>query len=153
MVVISSRFISADTLSSLQVLQSESHPHSHNQGPTRASSGSKEGLSIYGLFHHLAHTPQGKHLLRQYFLRPSLNLAVINARLDTIRAFLRLDNVAPLESLIKSLKQVKNLRTVMIHLRKGINIGSGSGGGIKSGAWVTLRAVRLNPTNSTEDRR
>lgn len=135
------RYISADTLSSLQVLQSESHPHSHNQGPTKASSGSKEGLSVYGLFHHLARTPQGKHLLRQYFLRPSLNTNVINERLDTIKAFLRPDNTVPLDSLTKSLKQIKNIKTVMIHLHKGVNIGSGNGSGIKSGVWASLRSV------------
>jgi len=144
------RFISADTLSSLQVLQSESHPHSHNQGPTKASSGSKEGLSVYGLFHHLAHTPQGKYLLRQYFLRPSLNINIINERLDTIRAFLRPDSAVPLDSLIKSLKQVKNIRTVMIHLHKGVNIGSGNGGGIKSGVWASLRSVSLAHMKSLE---
>lgn len=37
----------------------------------------------------------------------------------------------------------------MIHLQKGINIGHGSGGGIKSGAWVTLRAVSLGPMTFT----
>ncbi|KAI9708990.1 MAG: hypothetical protein M1812_007803 [Candelaria pacifica] len=131
-------FINADTLSSLQVLQSESHPHSHNQGPTKASSGSKEGLSVYGLFHHLASTPQGKYLLRQYFLRPSLNITVINERLDSISVFLRPDNEPALMSLIKSLKQVKNIRTVMIHLRKGVNGGSGKGGGIARGVWGSI---------------
>ncbi|KAI9699119.1 MAG: MutS protein msh5 [Candelina mexicana] len=131
-------FINADTLSSLQVLQSESHPHSHNQGPTKATSGSKEGLSVYGLFHHLASTPQGKYLLRQYFLRPSLNINIINERLDSISVFLRPDNEAPLMNLVKSLKQVKNIRVVMIQLRKGVSGGSGMGGGIARGVWAGI---------------
>jgi hypothetical protein len=50
------RFINADTLHSLQILDDESHPNSHNQGPTKSASGSKEGLSVYGLFRHLART-------------------------------------------------------------------------------------------------
>ena len=135
------RFVNADTLASLQILQSESHPQSHNQGPTKASSGSKEGLSVYGLFHHLARTPQGKYLLRQYFLRPSLDIGIINERLDTASVFLRPDNNGPMNMIVKSLGQIKNMKTVMIHLRKGISNGSSNGGGIKSGVWSSLRSV------------
>ncbi len=135
------RFVNADTLASLQILQSESHPQSHNQGPTKASSGSKEGLSVYGLFHHLARTPQGKYLLRQYFLRPSLDMGIVNERLDTASVFLRPDNSGPLNLIVKSLGQIKNMKTVMIHLRKGISKGLSKGGGIKSGVWSSLRSV------------
>ncbi len=133
--------MNADTLASLQILQSESHPQSHNQGPTKASSGWKEGLSVYGLFHHLARTAQGKYNLRQYFLRPSLDVGIINERLDTASVFLRPDNSGPLNMLVKSLGQIKNMKTVMIHLRKGISNGMGKGGGIKSGVWSSLRSV------------
>ena len=135
------RYVNADALSSLQILQSESHPQSHNQGPTKASSGSKEGLSVYGLFHHLARTPQGKYLLRQYFLRPSLDIDIINGRLDTASVFLRSDNNSPLDMIVKSLGQIKNMKTVMIHLRKGISNGLSKDGGIKSGVWSSLRSV------------
>ncbi|TKA64558.1 hypothetical protein B0A49_08259, partial [Cryomyces minteri] len=133
-----SMFINTDTLLSLQVMQSESHPHSHNQGPIRASSGSKEGLSVYGLFHHLARTPQGKFLLRQYFLRPTLNISVINERLNTISVFLRPDNAVPFDDLIKNLKSVKNMRMMMVNLRKGVSGGSGKSGGIARGAWSSI---------------
>ncbi len=133
--------MNADTLASLQILQSESHPQSHNQGPTKASSGWKEGLSVYGLFHHLARTAQGKYNLRQYFLRPSLDVGIINERLDTASVFLRPDNSGPLNMLVKSLGQIKNMKTVMIHLRKGISNGMSKGGGIKSGVWSSLRSV------------
>ena len=135
------RLINADTLSSLQILQLESHPNSHNQGPTKASSGSKEGLSVYGLFHHLAHTPQGKYLLRQYFLRPSLDIDVIVERQNTTSVFLRPDNNIHLEEITKSLKQIKNMRTVMIHLRKGISNGVSKTGGVRNGVWSSLRLV------------
>ncbi|KAI9656836.1 MAG: MutS protein msh5 [Bathelium mastoideum] len=134
-----SMFINMDTLLSLQIVQSESHPHSHNQGPTESSSGSKEGLSVYGLFHHLARTPQGKYLLRQYFLRPSLNLEVINERLDTISVFVRPDNTDSLADLSKNLAQVKNIRPVLVQLLKGVSGGAGKGGGIARGAWTSLR--------------
>ena len=135
------RFVNADTLASLQILQSESNPNTHSQGPTKSSSGSKEGLSVYGLFHHLARTPQGKYLLRQYFLRPSLDLNVINQRLETATVFLKPGNNHPMNSIVKSLGQIKNMRTVMMHLRKGISNGLSKGGGIKSGIWSSLRSV------------
>lgn len=124
-------------------MHSQSHPQSHNQGPSRASSGPKEGLSVYGLFSHLARTPQGKQLLRQYFLRPCLDIPTINERLDTARVFLRPDNTTLLSSIVKNLGQIKNMKTVVIHLKKGISNGMGNGsGGIKSGVWSSLRSVR-----------
>ena len=135
------RFVNADTLASLQIMQSESHPHSHNQGPNNASSGSKEGLSVYGLFHHLARTPQGKQLLRQYFLRPSLDLDVIKERHDAITTFLRPDNSSYKTEVVDSLKQIRNMKTVIIHLRKGISNGASKAGGIKNGVWSSLRSV------------
>lgn len=131
-------FINADTLASLQIIQSEAHPHLHNQGPTKASSGSKEGLSVYGLFHFSARTPQGKMLLRQYFLRPSLNVDVINERLDSIAVFLRPDNNVTTDELVKNLVHVKNIRSTLVSLRKGVSGGT-TKSSIKRGVWATLR--------------
>ena len=105
------RFINADTLLSLQIIQPESHPNAFNQGP--GSTGSKESLSIYGLFHHLARTPQGHVRLRQYFLRPSLDLEEINTRLDFVTVFVRPDNLIPMQKLSKSMNKVKNMRNTV----------------------------------------
>ena len=120
-------------------MQSETHPSSHNQGPTRASSGSKEGLSLYGLFQHFARTPQGRFLLRQQFLRPTLNAMVLSERLGAISVFVRPDNDGPIRELSQSLSQVKNMRIVMINLRKGVSTGTGTGRGVARGMWATLR--------------
>ncbi|MCJ1385759.1 MutS protein msh5 [Xylographa soralifera] len=133
-------YVNADTLASLQILQSESHPNTHNQGPTNVSAGSKEGLSVYGLFHHLARTPQGKFLLRQYFLRPSLDIDLIIERQNTASVFLRPDNAQHMDEIIKSLKHVKNMKTIMIHLHKGMSNAISKDGGIKSGVWYSLRS-------------
>jgi DNA mismatch repair protein MSH5 len=131
-----SRFINSDTLQSLQIIQTESHPNSHNQGPN--SYGAKEGLSVYGLFHHLARTPQGRHLLRQYFLRPSLSLTMINERLDAVGVFVRPDNATQLNDLVKELRSIKNMRPVMLNLQKGV---SASKGGISTSVWSTVLKV------------
>lgn len=131
-----SRFINPDTLLSLQIIQPEFHPNAFNQGP--GSTGSKESLSLYGLFHHYARTPQGRVRLRQIFLRPSLKFEEINARLDFVTVFVRPDNMIPLQKLSKSMARIKNIRTVMTHLHKGINGGNQKFGGFKSGVWATL---------------
>ncbi|TVY85141.1 MutS protein-like protein [Lachnellula suecica] len=126
-------FVNADTLASLQIIQSENHPNSH-----KSTSGAKESLSVFGLFFHLAHTPQGKQKLRQIFLRPSMDLAVIKERLDTLSILLRPENDAALGSISKSLKHIKDIRSVVIHLQKGItDIGKGSS--IFRGVWANIR--------------
>ncbi|KAL1306915.1 hypothetical protein AAFC00_005558 [Neodothiora populina] len=134
-----SMFVNTDTLLSLQIIQSEAHPHSHKQGPTNTGSGSKEGLSVYGLFQHLARTSQGKHLLRQYFLRPSVNEAVIKERYASISVFLRPENDAYLQDLNKSLGQVKNMRQVLVGLRKGLSAGAGGNGRLAIPVWANIR--------------
>jgi DNA mismatch repair protein MSH5 len=120
-------------LLSLQIIQPESHPNAFNQGPR--STGSKGSLSIYGLFHHLAHTSQGRTRLRQLFLRPSLDLEEINTRLDFVSVFVQHENTVALEKLSKSLAKIKNMRTTTTLLRKGINQ---KYGGFKSGVWASL---------------
>ena len=67
---------------------------------------------------------------------------VINERLETASIFLRPDNDSPLNNIVKNLGQIKNMKTVMIHLRKGISSGLSKGGGIKSGIWSSLRSVQ-----------
>ena len=95
---------------------------------------------MYGLFHHLARTPQGKRLLRQYFLRPTLDVGVIDERLESVSVFSQPENSVSIRTIVKSLNSVKDMRTVMVHLRKGISDGTNKGG-IRSGIWSTLRLV------------
>ena len=129
-------------------MQSETHPHTHSQGPTKASSGAKEGLSVYGLFHKLARTPQGKQLLRQYFLRPVTDAVIINERLNAASVFLRPENHGPIVDISKGLGQIKNMRTVMANLRRGVSNGLSKTGGVKNGVWSTLRSVGISQVSS-----
>ncbi|KAF3000149.1 MutS protein msh5 [Curvularia kusanoi] len=131
-------FINADTLRSLGIIDAEAHPHSHNRGPN-ANSGAKEGLSVYGLFHHLARTPQGKCLLRQRFMRPSLDIDAINERLDAVSVFSRLENAPVFDALVQHLRNVGNMRVIAMSVRKGI---SGPAPGRKSlsrSVWTSVR--------------
>ncbi|KAF1835488.1 hypothetical protein BDW02DRAFT_495713 [Decorospora gaudefroyi] len=137
-------FINADTLHSLQILGAESHPHSHNKGPTKAKSGEKEGLSVYGLFRHLARTPQGRFLLRQQFLRPSLNLDIIDERLNTVGVFVRPDNDSALQTLVQNLKNIGNMRVMMVNLRKGVGGSTKGAGGFAKNIWTSIRAFAFH---------
>lgn len=112
-----------------------------NQGPGKESSSSKEGLSVYGIFHHFAHTPQGRNKLKQGFLRPGVEIDVISERHNFISAFLRPDNCNSLDTISKSLKHIKNLRPVMVNLHKGVSTGSAKVTGFKTTVWATLLAV------------
>jgi DNA mismatch repair protein MSH5 len=112
-----------------------------NQGPGTKSASGKEGLSVYGLFHRFAYTPQGKAKLKQIFFRPSRDIALIRQRHDFIAVFSRPDNLAALQKITKALKHIKNLRLVMINLRKGISTGSAKMTGFKSTVWASLLAV------------
>ncbi|KXS95611.1 hypothetical protein AC578_10391 [Pseudocercospora eumusae] len=133
-----SMFVNADTLLSLQITTTESHPNAQQQGPAK-SGGSKEGLSVYGLFHPLAKTQQGRQTLRQLFLRPSMNMEIINERHNTLGLFLQPENLGVLDRLSKTLKGVKNMRIVTTNLRKGNSSGPDNRGkAIPASAWYSL---------------
>ncbi|KEF51694.1 uncharacterized protein A1O9_12329 [Exophiala aquamarina CBS 119918] len=128
--------INADSLASLQILQGESHPKTFNQGP--GTSGTKESLSLFGLFQNHARTSQGKAALRRSFLRPTLNVDEIQGRLDFISVFVRPDNQTNCQKLSKSLSKVKNMRTTIVLLHKGIDGGRQKQSTFKGGVWSSL---------------
>nr|VDC72006.1 unnamed protein product [Brassica rapa] len=67
----------------LQIFQIDKHP-SH-MGIGRA----KEGFSVFGMMNKCA-TPMGRRLLRSWFMRPILDLEVLDRRLNAVSFFLRL---------------------------------------------------------------
>lgn len=76
------------------------------------------------------------------FFCPSVDLTIICERHDFITVLSRPDNLAPLEKITKALKHIKNLRPVLINLRKGVSTGSGKITGFKTTVWASLLAVR-----------
>ncbi|KAG7084341.1 MutS domain V [Colletotrichum scovillei] len=112
-------FVNADTLSSLQVFQSELHPSNLISGTGKAVSGSKESLSLFGIFHPLAGTPQGKARLRQLFLRPLVNIDVIRERQATIAVFLQPGNEEAFSSISQGLRKVTDIKKTLAQLQRG----------------------------------
>lgn len=131
-----SMFVNADTLMSLQILGSEQHPNAQ-QAPDKAKTGAKEDLSVYGLVKGLAVTSQGKAQLRQLFLRPSNDLDLIAERHRSIAAFLRPDDAAVMVDIKKCLGRIKDVRTTISNLTKGVHQ-TNRMQGVKNGVWLTL---------------
>ena len=88
-------------------------------------------------------------MLRQYFLRPMVKINVINERHDFISIFLNPENGHVLEKLTKSLKGIKNMRPIMIHLQKGVSSGNAKFRAFKSGIWATLLEVTSSQVSAT----
>lgn len=133
-----SMFISADTLIALQILHSQSLPNPQMQGADKGSHAGGEPLSVYGLFHPLAATPQGRLRLRQVFLRPSNNLDVIRERQRTIKVFRHPENSESIQHISRLLKKIKNIRTALLQLHKGLDLPPGRAN-VKKGVWATLQ--------------
>jgi DNA mismatch repair protein MSH5 len=114
-------FVELETLFSLQILCRELHPNCQVWGPSPSNASMKEGLSIYGLFQQLTCTSQGRHSLRQMFLRPTMDLALIRERQQTISLLLRPDNCDLMKKTLIILRKIKNVATVIEKLRKGVD--------------------------------
>ncbi|KAK7418315.1 hypothetical protein QQZ08_011302 [Neonectria magnoliae] len=131
-------FVSSDALLSLQLVQTELHPNSQVWGPDSNKDRTKESLSVYGLFHYLACTPQGRVELRQLFLRPLLDIGLIEERQKTISVLLQPDNADNLTRITSRLRKIRNIRTTFVQLRKGIEFPSASQS-LNKGVWSTIR--------------
>lgn len=74
----------------------------------------KEGLSLFGIMNQTK-TRMGRSLLERWFLRPLLNVADINQRLDAVQTFATLDFHAA-ERLTTYLKHIKNIPIILTKL-------------------------------------
>ncbi|CAK6960667.1 mutS protein homolog 5 [Scomber scombrus] len=99
--------IDQDTYSVLQIFKSELHPSVY-----KLHSGEKEGLSLYGILNR-CRCKFGSKLLRQWFLRPTLDLAVLQRRQEVIRFFTSPRNSDSLNTLQSSLRNIRNIPTLL----------------------------------------
>ncbi len=111
----STLLLNADALISLQILRSEPHPNPQ----TRSSD--KEALSVTGLLLALASSAQGKRRLRQILLRPTANLSVLDERHKSIEVLLQADNCEIAKTMRKLLRKLKNTKTLLLHVRMGVD--------------------------------
>ncbi|GAA6004146.1 hypothetical protein JCM10207_002453 [Rhodosporidiobolus poonsookiae] len=116
--------INADALASLQIFADESHASTH-------SSAIKEGLSLFGIVN-LARTPLGRKLLKQWFIRPSLELDVIEGRHLAVECFLHSENQHVFDAIQSLFRRIKDTSRTLKTLASGR-------GGIKE--WQTIWEV------------
>ena len=141
-----SMLINSDTLASLQIVQSESHPNHQTGGTGKSSAGIKESLSICGLLNPLAGTPQGRRRLRQMLLLPLTDLELIRERHHMIAVLLRPENAEALKAIRISLRKLPDLKKTLGLLQKGVETAGGRGS-VDRGAWWTLTKFALNSLN------
>ncbi|CDO75430.1 hypothetical protein BN946_scf184916.g14 [Trametes cinnabarina] len=103
--------INADALFSLQVFEDENHASIH-------SDKTKEGLSLFGILNN-AKTTLGRALMREWFLRPSMSLSIINGRHNAVECFVRPDNISAATAMHGHLQGTKNIPKVLTALRAG----------------------------------
>ncbi|KAI5462940.1 muts domain V-domain-containing protein [Mariannaea sp. PMI_226] len=131
-------FVGSDALLSLQVVQTELHPNGQVWGANPNNEHAKESLSVYGLFHYLTCTPQGRTQLRKLFLRPVLDIGLIEERQRSIAALLRPENADSLSRITSCLRKIKNIRLTLAQVRKGIEYPT-SNQSFHKGVWSTIQ--------------
>ncbi|XP_070690957.1 mutS protein homolog 5 [Pempheris klunzingeri] len=99
--------IDRDTYSVLQIFKSELHPSVY-----KLHSGEKEGLSLYGILNR-CRCKFGSKLLRQWFLRPTQDLAVLHRRQEVIRFFTSPRNSDVLSTLQSLIRNISNIPTLL----------------------------------------
>ncbi|XP_016128415.1 mutS protein homolog 5-like [Sinocyclocheilus grahami] len=100
-------YIDKDTYSALQIFKSELHP-----SVFKLQLGEKEGLSLYGVLN-CCRSKFGSLLLRQWFHRPTRDLNILKKRQEVIRFFTSPRNFADLNTLQSSLRNIKNILTLL----------------------------------------
>lgn len=131
-------FISAEAMQALQIVQAELHPNCQTWGVDSSSTSSKESLSVYGLFHKIACTSQGRSSLRQMFLRPTLKASTIMERQHSISQLLRPENFDLVKDAGTILRKLRNVKLAITHLQKGVNLPA-SGVSLDRSVWATIR--------------
>ncbi|XP_035493224.2 mutS protein homolog 5 isoform X2 [Scophthalmus maximus] len=99
--------IDRDTYSVLQIFKSEIHPSVY-----KLHSGEKEGLSLYGILNR-CRCKFGSRLLRQWFLRPTQDTAVLHRRQEVIRFFTSPQNSDVQSTLQSSLRNIRNIPSLL----------------------------------------
>ncbi|CAG8445606.1 11405_t:CDS:10, partial [Scutellospora calospora] len=102
-------------ISTYQCRYVKSHPNMHMQAKA------KEGLSLFGILNN-TRTVLGKYLLKQWFLRPTLDLTILDERHRTIECFLQPDNLDISGQFTTCLRHIKNIPKIIENMNGRLNI-------------------------------
>ena len=103
-------FLTVDPTSmfALQIFQEDRHPSAMGIGQ------SKEGFSVYGMLNQCV-SSMGRRLLRLWFLRPVINLQVLNERQDAVFFFMHAPDV--MKSIKGVLRKTRDVPQVLRRLQ------------------------------------
>ncbi|XP_035829807.1 mutS protein homolog 5 [Aplysia californica] len=101
------------TYTALNIFHKELHPSAFKLG----ASGSKEGLSLFGILNRCK-SANGTRRLRHWFLRPIKNAALLRQRHDAVSFFLTPRNLEVVSCLHGCLKHVKFIPNVLVRMSK-----------------------------------
>ncbi|MEW5317629.1 MAG: hypothetical protein WDW38_008911 [Sanguina aurantia] len=95
--------VDPSSMQSLSIFTDELHPSAMGLGKC------KEGFSLFGMMATCA-TPMGKRLMRLWFLRPMVNLEVLEGRQDVVALLVRRpENAAALLAILRKIQDVPRL--------------------------------------------
>lgn len=100
--------LDAASMHALQIFQEDRHPSAMGIGQ------SKEGFSVFGMLNSCV-SSMGQRLLRLWFLRPIINLQVLNARQDAIAYFMQAPDLVKLTK--DTLRKTRDVPQLLRRLR------------------------------------
>lgn len=129
--------ITPDTMQALQIFDDESLPNA-------STAGTKHTRSLFRLLN-FCRTANGKALLKQWFLMPSTDLPVLQARHDVIECILKPVNMHFSDHLCRSLRRCPDMRRSVDQLRQG-RYGSYKGSEWHNVLNFSLHALKVKHT-------
>ena len=142
-------FVNSETLAALQIVQEEMHPNTQTWNRDSGGYAPRESLSVYGLFHNLASTSQGRISLRKIFLRPTMDIEAIRRRHATISVLIREQNTETTQQIIQCLRRIPNARRFIPKLQKGIDNAS-VGTSFEKGLWRSCERFMRSEEHTSE---
>lgn len=104
--------ISSSTLSDLHIFSTEHHPL-----VAKGAGNSKEGVSLFSLLDRTM-SRAGRKRLREWFLRPLLDLDAIAIRQDGVELFMRPEMQSPAGNILKLLESIGAIDQILVRIQK-----------------------------------
>ena len=104
-------FIDDNTRSSLQIFQRERHPSVY-----KSFGEGKEGLSLFGIMNHTK-SAQGSALLKEWFMRPSMDMEMLQQRQAAVAFFVEPANIESVSALKDALRNTKNIMGIISKMK------------------------------------
>jgi hypothetical protein len=106
-------YVSSDTLGALNIFATEHHPMAAAKG----RGNSKEGVSLFSLLDRTK-SRTGRQRLREWMLKPLLDVSEISTRQDGVELFMLPDFQRPVATLLNQLSQVGAVDKILARMQK-----------------------------------